>query len=270
MIFDTTSEATPGAGDRREVPLSPFMVTAMLEFEASLQLLAERACFLTAAAGAAIAVTEGRRLVYCASSGVSVSEPGAAVDLSRESIRACLEKGTANWIEPAAGCAFSLTVPVLREQKVVGVVELVGNFPFGEREQAAVARLANLVNVALEHRDAAFQAERGLSGNGNAEDASPGEAFTHAPTRIPALPATQPVAPASLTTAKIQTCSSCGFPVSNSRTLCLDCEQRSSGSQPIQLFSSKAEESWLSTHGYLIASLLVSALAALIIYWFRR
>jgi hypothetical protein len=35
------------------------------------------------------------------------------------------------------------------------------------------------------------------------------------------------------------------------------------------LFATEAEESWISTHGYTIASVLVSALAVAIIYWLR-
>lgn len=270
MKLDATTEADPPSGrDAGESPLSPFMVTAMLEFEASLQLLAERACFLTAAAGAAIAVSEGGQLVYCASSGVSVPEPGTAVDLNRDGIRTCLEAGTASWIEPPAGFAFSLAVPVMRERKVVGLVELVGHFPFRDHEQEAISRLAEMVNVAREHRDAAFEAERGISENGGSEDLVASQALSHAATRIPALGPTKPAAPVALATAKVQSCGSCGFPVSNSRILCLDCEQKASVPAAAQLFSSEPEESWLYTHGYAIASLLLSALAALIIYWLR-
>jgi hypothetical protein len=35
------------------------------------------------------------------------------------------------------------------------------------------------------------------------------------------------------------------------------------------LFAKQKEESWISAHGYTIASVLVSALAVAIIYWLR-
>ena len=268
MLFETTSADKLGAAGSPETSLSPFLITAMLEFEASLQLLAERACFLSAAAGAAIAVSEGERMVYRAASGISVPEPGTSVDLSRETIRACLEKGKANWIEPAAGFAFSLTVPILREANVLGVFELVGHFPFGERQQAAVARLAEMVIVAIEHRSAAFAAERGLPESANSGDLNYPE-LTPEPAAVPARTASRSIPPSAPCAEKVQTCSSCGFPVSNSRRLCLDCEQNSSGSEPVPLFSSEPEESWLSRHGYFLASILISALVALMVYWLR-
>jgi len=68
----------------------------------------------------------------------------------------------------------------------------------------------------------------------------------------------------------VYACESCGFPVSRGRTMCVDCEERGSPSATMaRLLTArqKEDESWLSAHGYTIASLLVSALAAAIIYW---
>jgi len=271
MNLDTTTHASRRL-DGRESAASPFMVSALLAFEASLQLLTERARFLTAATGAAIAVHQGGQLVYCAASGVSVPDPGTAVDLNRVAIRTCLDGGKTSWIEPADGFGFRLVVPVIADEKVVGIVELVGQFPFEDREQQAVARLAEMVTVALEHREAAFQVERGMTRTGERLDIEPLRDPSHAATKIssPPSPRAEPLQVSSSSTAKVQTCASCGFPVSDRRTLCVDCEQKSSPSIPAQLFSTEPEESWLSAHGYAIASIVVSALAALIILWMRH
>lgn len=268
MNFDATTH--PSRREHgREGASSPFMVEALLEFEASLQLLAERARFLSAATGAAIAVLQGGQLVYCAASGASVPDRGTSVDLNRVAIRTCLDGARASWVEPADRVGFGLVVPVCTEQKVVGLVELVGQFPFEDREQQALARLADMITVALDHREAAFQVEHGMASNRERVDPEPDRDASHTATGTssPPPPRTQPLRASS---SKVQTCASCGFPVSDRRTLCLDCEQKSAHSIAAPLFSTEPEESWLSAHGYAIASILVSVLAALIILWIRR
>jgi hypothetical protein len=93
----------------------------------------------------------------------------------------------------------------------------------------------------------------------------------HAPDRIPAVPSPPPNSPALPPLVKIHACSSCAFPISLSRTLCLDCEQHPPRAVPTTtaLFTIEKQESWISAHGYTIASLLVTGLAAAIILWLR-
>jgi hypothetical protein len=70
----------------------------------------------------------------------------------------------------------------------------------------------------------------------------------------------------------ISACRSCGFPISVGRVLCVDCEQRTPHPNLVpsgQMFSQPQQESWLSSQGYTIASLAITALAAAIIYWLR-
>jgi hypothetical protein len=78
--------------------------------------------------------------------------------------------------------------------------------------------------------------------------------------------------------ADVRTCTACGFPVSGIRKLCLDCERhqddpkndsKADPKPPPLMFATEPQESWISTHGYTIASLLVTALAAAIIFWLR-
>ncbi|MBV9339647.1 MAG: hypothetical protein JO159_02000 [Acidobacteria bacterium] len=91
----------------------------------------------------------------------------------------------------------------------------------------------------------------------------------HAPDEI-AEPQTF-VDTASLPLSDVRSCTSCGFPVSEIRALCLDCEQNAAGSGlAAPLVHSFAEESWIQTHGYTIASLLVTLVTSAIIWWLRR
>src|SRR5260370_1854276 len=53
---------------------------AALEFNASVQLMAERARFLTGETGVAIALDQDGQVVYCAAAGSMVPEIGATVD----------------------------------------------------------------------------------------------------------------------------------------------------------------------------------------------
>ena len=70
---------------------------------------------------------------------------------------------------------------------------------------------------------------------------------------------------------EVGTCNVCGFPVSPGRALCVECELKpDAGAVGNRLFKSEPEESWLSAHGYTIASLVVTALTAAIILWLRH
>src|SRR5215469_10896520 len=73
--------------------ISPLIQSAELEFQATLRLLVERARFLTAASGAAIALEEQGKLIYAAAAGDSVASAGATVDTSKEPIVQCIERG---------------------------------------------------------------------------------------------------------------------------------------------------------------------------------
>src|SRR5215472_15318554 len=97
MELLTTMTAPPPIPDECEPssrePISTLIERAELEFQVTLRLLVERARFLTAASGAAIALEEQGKLVYCAVGGDSVCAAGAAVDTSKEPIVQCIERG---------------------------------------------------------------------------------------------------------------------------------------------------------------------------------
>ena len=90
----------------------------------------------------------------------------------------------------------------------------------------------------------------------------------HAPEGLAAAESSR--ATTSVPLGDVRTCTSCDFPVSETRTLCLDCEQNSTAAISRVLSGSLEEESWIRKHGYTIASLVVTALTAAVICWLRR
>jgi hypothetical protein len=135
-----------------------------------------------------------------------------------------------------------------------------------------------MVSTALDHLEAAEHSATLIRERKPEEPAAPaGPVLWHAPETAASESAPeknpQPLAPAD-----VRACTTCGFPVSGVRTLCVDCESRREdprndpqhdSTPPAELFALGKEESWISAHGYTIASVLVSALAMAIIYWLR-
>jgi hypothetical protein len=79
--------------------------------------------------------------------------------------------------------------------------------------------------------------------------------------------------PALAGVAVTRRCSACGFPVSGSRLLCLDCEaagiKASPADLPLSHLAQRKHQSWFQAHIYTIGTVLVSAgtLVLLILYW---
>jgi len=260
-----------GIGQTSPVAAFPSLIqTASLEFRASVHLLAERARFLTGAIGTAIAIKDGDTFTYCASSGSSVPGIFRRADGDREVIRKCFETR-----EAASSSADQtppiLAVPIIRNQEVCGFFELATKHPHGGAiDPQAVLPLAEMVNTALDHLQAAEQVESRILKPGLEEPSGP--ALWHAPqATLPAPPLTATSFDTSpLPDVKVQLCQSCGFPVSLGRTLCLDCEKLPASSAAIrELFTTDKQESWIAAHGYTVASLLVTALAVVVILWLR-
>jgi hypothetical protein len=259
VLADSTEPAIGSA----QVLLS---ASAQMEFHASLQLLAERASFLTAATGVAIALPEGSGLMYCGAIGSSVSLAGNAVETTEPAIRDCINNR--RLVRLAAASQFKLLVPISTEEKVVGFFDLTSKYEWTDQDADAVTRLADLAAVALEHRAAAQTAEA-RAWQGLQEPLSP--VAWHAPEKPDLAPAgDSKTEPARI--AEVKVCTACGFPISPGRNLCVECEQKSDipvAAAP-ELFSTQNQESWITEHGYTIASLIVSLLAAALIFWLRR
>ena len=249
--------------------------SAALEFHASVQLLAERARFLTGATGVAVALDQDGQFVYCAAVGSMVPEIGATTDATRASAPG----STAETPVLPQSHDSHFDVPILRGDKVVGFFELIsGACALEDADIEAITRLSALVSTALAHRDAAEHTEILIAEAPSQTPAPPaGPILWHAPE----ADASQPSPAQSIQSpapADVHPCTLCGFPVSGRRTLCLDCEKheddpkndlKSDLNPPVEMFATEPHESWISAHGYTIASLLVSALAVAIIYWLR-
>src|SRR4029077_5700867 len=147
---------------------------AQRDLDAALQLLAERAQYITGASGAAIALRDGETMICCASAGPSAPELGAHLQidtgLSAESVRTkqtlrCDDAANDPRVNREScvtfGIASVVVMPLVRGEEVYGVFELLSGRPraFEESDFVALNRLAEMIQTAVEHADAARRAE---------------------------------------------------------------------------------------------------------------
>jgi GAF domain-containing protein len=252
---------------------------AQRDLDAALQLLAERAQYITGATGAAIALRHaGEHDMLCrASAGPNAPELGALLSaefgLSGESVRtrqplrcddaehdARVNRESCH----ALGIASVAVVPVVGDDEVLGVFELFSGQPnaFGERDVAALQRLAEMVETAARFARAAEGVPR-LTGEAEQQQSPPEPEIRDDPAEVAEVeveasageaPILKPLmwsasAPSGdldlsgessgdeslpdygnvpLALRALRKCETCGFPVSDGRRLCLDCEDRDS------------------------------------------
>ena len=284
---------------------------AQRDLNAALQLLAERAQYITGASGAAIALREDKEMICRASAGPSAPALGAHLQvnsgLSGESVRtrqilrcdnAELDSRVNRESCRALGIASVVVLPLIREPEVNGVFELFSGraYAFGERDIIALERLAEMIQTAMEHAEAARRAEKiGEQAVEKKQTANGAEAGANSPIEEKAsakLSNEDKPGPKSGTIetnisqetdepqvvltgerGNIGTCEACGFPVSEGRKLCLDCESsgtaQDSTAAPFLSQFTAPEESWLRSHQYLIGTLLVTALTIIVLAWMR-
>lgn len=302
---------------------------AQRDLQAALQLLAERAQYITGASGAAIALREDAHMICRASAGSSAPELGAHLQvnsgLSGESVRTrqvlrCDDAETDTRVNRescrALGIASVVVMPLLREQDVTGVFELFSSkaYAFEERDITALERIAEMIQTAVDHAEAVKLAQKQINGDEDDEilladdadqeprlaskveplplgaSASPPSEFSQPNPQSAAVPEPPPRAeerpqPAVLLgePSSIQKCAACGFPVSQGRTLCLDCEAAnapvekvaktspSPGGPPGFLSDYTSVENhrgWL-TGRYWIGALLLLGMAVAALHWLR-
>jgi hypothetical protein len=138
------------------------------DLDAALQLLAERAQYITGATGAAIALRRGEHgdMLCRASAGSSAPELGALLSmeygLSGESVRTCqtmrCEDAENDPRVNREGCrqlgiASVVVMPIMSEQQVLGVFELFSGKvgAFEQRDISALQRLSEMVETAVKH-----------------------------------------------------------------------------------------------------------------------
>src|SRR5208282_3444296 len=145
---------------------------ASSDLDAALQLLAERAQYITGATGAAIALRRGEHndMLCRASAGSNAPELGALLSmeygLSGESVR----KRQAMRCDDAErdprvnregcrrlGISSVVVMPIVSDEQALGVFELFSGKPqaFDERDLSALQRLSEMIETAVKHAAAA-------------------------------------------------------------------------------------------------------------------
>ena len=243
--------------------LADHVLNARIELYACLQLLADRARFITGATWAAIALHEHNEFVYCAAAGNSAPVIGS--EFSVKTLRP----------EQSLGAdGKSLQVTVIRNSKTAGFFQLFSETAkFSDHDLQSIIRLADMVATAINCMEAEQHSIADEHPPTPALVAKPPKpalpVLWHAPEGLVSEASNQSSSPSDLAVT-VYACESCGFPVSRGRTICVDCEERGSASATMARLlttTQREDESWFSAHGYTIASLLVSALVAAIIYW---
>jgi putative methionine-R-sulfoxide reductase with GAF domain len=310
---------------------------AKTDLEAALQLLVDRAQYITGASGTAIALLENSSKMVCrASCGASAPAIGTLLQmdsgLTGESVRQkklmrCDDVETDLRVNRESCRALRImsvvVLPLLKEEQVIGLFELLSDkaYAFEERDMNAVERLGEMIQTALEVEPAAkpfypLAAEPVKASSANviassaptvktaaagslelnvaksksesefSEPQSAGE--TVVPKNASAvvrdkfvldlapqdLKPVKPVDPGIIAQlhASIGKCASCGFPVSEGRKYCVECES----SQPteettsvsaeapdfLSSYSNQKQKNWFSRNIYWIGMVLVSLATA--------
>jgi len=166
---------------------------AQRDLDAALQLLADRAQYITGASGAAIALRrDGMADMLCrASTGTNAPELGALLStefgLSGESVRtkralrcddAERDARVNREVCRQLGIASVVVMPVVNDDQVLGVFELFSGraHAFGDRDLSAIQRLSQMVETAVRLAQASESLPEKLAQAGNAANkiAGPG------------------------------------------------------------------------------------------------
>src|SRR5580693_3089075 len=262
---------------------------AYSDLDAALQLLAERAQYITGATGAAIALRRGEHndMLCRASVGSNAPELGALLSmeygLSGESVRTnkalhCDDAERDPRVNREGcrqlGIASVVVMPIVSDRLVLGVFELFSGKPkaFAERDISALQRMSEMVEVAVKHalatQASAVEKPAGAQSQSSGQtlmvetvpvqsavsvmraDAAKVSPLENPPLREPEKTWPTPKKPlfwsatmqtqgnasrangAAASTSvppvlrNLQQCQACGFPVSQGRTFCVECEER--------------------------------------------
>jgi GAF domain-containing protein len=260
---------------------------AQRDLESALQLLAERARYVMGASGVAIALREGEEMVCRASAGPSAPplETPLQVDsgLTAESLRQreilrCDDADNDQRVDQdscrALGVKSVMVTPLLRQRQPIGVFELLAerSYAFEERDVTVLQRLSAMVLTALDHADAATRAVKETKAVVEEIEESGSAIATQPPAKAAILTGSTPDLTKEV--GEIHRCSVCGFPVSASRSLCLDCEkgkkleanaaEQKEEDAPVFALQNDtpAEHGWLASACYLV-SIMVTVVAIL-------
>jgi len=256
------------------------------DLEAILQLLVQRARYLTGASGAAIILREGKDFLCRVTDGPCAPVLSEAAQISglldecarTHEIARCDDIASdpqANDQLTKNGIRSLLLIPLIRDSELIGAIQLAADRveAFEEQDVAAMERLSEMVLTSIEHADAT---KRGVSEIAAADLVNNEEVPERAaePSSLPAEQAeipTETVETLVQSTIAVRKCQACGFPVSEGRSFCLDCEAagHSAATHGTPSFGAKGPEaeSWLESNFYTLATLLVIALTVLLLAW---
>jgi hypothetical protein len=250
------------------------------DLRSTLQLLVERAQYITGASAASISLRQRDMMICCARIGQAAPEIGAQLQIdsgltgesiqTREPLR-CDNAETDSRVNQescrALGIVSVMVMPIVQQQEVTGLFELLSSRPnaFEERDVVALQRLGEMVQTAVEQADAI---KHGAQEIATRELAPPPEEIKiellkadEAPSLVEvskesAIQSSQPAKVVSF-----RTCAGCGFPVSEGRKLCLDCEaaedQNSTSTRPPAWVETRKPKSWLRANIYTIGTVLI-------------
>jgi putative methionine-R-sulfoxide reductase with GAF domain len=281
--------------------------TAREDLDAALQLLVERAKYITGALAATISIFEDGELICHACTGAPKQKTGVRLmvesGLAVESVRTrrilrcndtSVDVRTNSETCQKYGISSAMVMPLARGPEVIGVFELLSGMAqaFEERDLSALARLGEMVETAMDHADAAKQTPSATF----FEEELPAPEIGVVPLKLDPLavddeisaPAAQPAkddkpeeAPL-IERGTIGSCQACGFPVSGHRRLCVDCaatqpkEAAEINQEPLTpsfithpggAHATKPKGS--SSVGYTIGTVLIVLATAAIVVWMK-
>ena len=232
------------------------------ELGSALQLLVERAQYITGATGTALALAQGDEMVCRASAGSSAPAIGARLQvrsgltgesIARRQLLRCDNAETDPRVNletcRALGIASIVVLPLLRRTgEIRGLLELFSDHPyaFEERDLIALERMADLTLTALDlaekrqslapmfRQEVERSQESPSAGSARSGPVIPIHAeFGEPPFDRGESPGSSAPSPSSLPSLvsvpdamrRVQKCAACGFPVSEGRVFCIDCER---------------------------------------------
>jgi GAF domain len=261
---------------------------AQRELYLSLQLLVNRAQRLSLASAATIAVAQGGQLLCRASAGPMAAEIGTELRAYPTVIQRSIEahqiiccNDTGNLAHPNGtlyadlGIKSMMVMPVMRDERSVAMLELLADRTqaFRDRDGAMMERLSEMVLIALERADAAKHARQEITANITSGFRAEIEGLVTSESQ-PLEGDPSPAEPSRIAEEieKVRTCQACGFPVSDGRTFCVDCEEarrdrESTDPPPSFLTKLEREESrsWFESHFYTLGTLLMVLLTVLVL-----
>jgi GAF domain len=273
------------------------------DLAATLQLLVGRAQYLTGASAVSIALGQGGAMICRARFGEAAPQLGEqsridggllAESIARRQSLRCDRAETDSRVNQqscrALGVVSVMLVPLIQEQQVTGMVELLSDREnaFEPRDEDAMGHLAELIQSAMQHAEAvrrgareiaapqpetAALAEDAPAGNPPGADLLPrlGDQPADHPGRQPETGRAAPIS--------IRKCAKCEFPISEGRTLCVDCESaeeqnQDGSSRPSAVVLAQLreanEQSWWRRNAAILSVLLALGLFLLFLLWARR